>query len=76
MALRTVPGLAPERLVDFLEREGEFDDTILLVLSDNGIINTSLLSLGLISEPLTLAYTRGATILGFVLEDDEEPLRY
>lgn len=38
----------------------------LLVLSDNGIINASLLSLGVISEPLTLAYTRGATILGFV----------
>jgi len=38
----------------------------LLVLSDNGIINASLLSMGLIGEPLTLAYTRGATILGFV----------
>ena len=38
----------------------------LLVLSDNGIINSSLLSLGLIGEPLAMAYTRGATILGFV----------
>lgn len=38
----------------------------LLVLSDNGIINTSLLAVGLIDEPLALAYTRGATILGFV----------
>lgn len=38
----------------------------LLVLSDNGIINGSLLSIGIIDEPLTLAYTRGATILGFV----------
>ena len=38
----------------------------LLVLSDNGIINTSLLAIGLIDQPLTLAYTRGATILGFV----------
>ncbi len=38
----------------------------LLVLSDTGIINSSLLSIALISEPLTLAYTRGATILGFV----------
>lgn len=38
----------------------------LLVLSDNGIINASLLSIGVIDEPLTLAYTRGATILGFV----------
>jgi len=38
----------------------------LLVLSDSGIVNSSLLSLGLIDQPLTLAYTRGATILGFV----------
>jgi spermidine/putrescine transport system permease protein len=38
----------------------------LLVLSDNGIINASLLSVGIIDVPLTLAYTRGATILGFV----------
>ncbi len=38
----------------------------LLVLSDNGIINSTLISIGLISEPLHLAYTRGATILGFV----------
>ena len=36
------------------------------MLSDNGIINASLLSVGIIDEPLTLAYTRGATILGFV----------
>ena len=38
----------------------------LLVLSDNGIINSTLLSIGVIEVPLTLAYTRGATILGFV----------
>lgn len=38
----------------------------LLVLSDSGIVNAGLLSIGLIDEPLTLAYTRGATILGFV----------
>ena len=38
----------------------------LLVLSDNGIINASLIAIGLIDTPLTLAYTRGATILGFV----------
>jgi spermidine/putrescine transport system permease protein len=38
----------------------------LLVLSDNGIINSTLMSVGLISEPFQLAYTRGATILGFV----------
>lgn len=38
----------------------------LLVLSDNGIVNSALLAIGVIDEPLTLAYTRGATILGFV----------
>ncbi|MEM1361439.1 MAG: ABC transporter permease [Pseudomonadota bacterium] len=38
----------------------------LLVLADNGIINASLIGIGVVSEPLTLAYTRGATILGFV----------
>lgn len=38
----------------------------LLVLSDNGIINSTLVWLGVISEPLKLAYTRGATVLGFV----------
>jgi spermidine/putrescine transport system permease protein len=38
----------------------------LLVLSDNGIINATLMSVGLIDEPFILAYTRGATILGFV----------
>ncbi len=38
----------------------------LLVLSDNGIINATLLSIGVIDQPLALAYTRSATILGFV----------
>ena len=38
----------------------------LLVLSDNGVVNSALLATGVIGEPLTLAYTRGATILGFV----------
>jgi spermidine/putrescine transport system permease protein len=38
----------------------------LLVLSDNGIINATLLSIGLIDEPFRMAYSRGATILGFV----------
>ncbi len=38
----------------------------LLVLSDNGIINATLMSVGLIDEPFNLAYTRGATVLGFV----------
>ncbi len=38
----------------------------LLVLSDNGIINSTLIWLGVITEPLKLAYTRAATVLGFV----------
>ncbi len=38
----------------------------LLIVSDNGFLNRVLLGLGLISEPLTIAYTRSATILGFV----------
>jgi spermidine/putrescine transport system permease protein len=38
----------------------------LLVLSDNGIVNSLLLWTGLISAPLKIAYTRAATVLGFV----------
>ncbi len=38
----------------------------LLVLSQKGVINTTLLGLGLISEPLQLASTRMATVIGFV----------
>lgn len=38
----------------------------LIVLSENGIVNAGLLSLGFIEVPLDLAYTRGATVLGFV----------
>jgi len=38
----------------------------LLVIGDNGILNKLLLDLGLVSEPLRLAYTRSATVLGFV----------
>ncbi|MDE0045244.1 MAG: ABC transporter permease [bacterium] len=38
----------------------------LIVLSENGIVNAGLLSLGIIDLPLDLAYTRGATVLGFV----------
>lgn len=38
----------------------------LLVLGKNGVMNTSLLALGLISEPIKLAYTQWATIIGFV----------
>jgi len=38
----------------------------LLVLAPNGIVNQSLLAAGLLAEPLTLSFTQGATILGFV----------
>jgi spermidine/putrescine transport system permease protein len=38
----------------------------LLVLSRNGILNSALLDLGILSEPLDLANTRAATIIGFV----------
>lgn len=38
----------------------------LLVLAKTGVINNTLLSLGLVSEPLQLANTRFATVLGFV----------
>src|SRR5688572_23502296 len=38
----------------------------LLVLAERGVINNTLLSLGILSEPVQLANTRFATILGFV----------
>jgi spermidine/putrescine transport system permease protein len=38
----------------------------LLVLSRNGVLNRTMLDLGLISSPVTLANTRTATIIGFV----------
>jgi spermidine/putrescine transport system permease protein len=38
----------------------------LLVLSEKGVINNALVSLGVLSEPVQLANTRFATILGFV----------
>jgi spermidine/putrescine transport system permease protein len=38
----------------------------LLVLSRNGVVNRTLLDLGVISSPITLANTRTATIIGFV----------
>jgi spermidine/putrescine transport system permease protein len=38
----------------------------LLVLAEKGIINDTLLGLGLLSEPIQLANTRAATIIGFV----------
>ncbi len=38
----------------------------LLVLGQNGVINKALLALGAIAEPLEIASTRSATIIGFV----------
>jgi spermidine/putrescine transport system permease protein len=38
----------------------------LLVLAPDGIVNGALLRLGLVSEPLKLSFTSGATVLGFV----------
>jgi spermidine/putrescine transport system permease protein len=38
----------------------------LLVLAEKGVINTFLLDLGVIAEPLQLANTRTATVIGFV----------
>jgi spermidine/putrescine transport system permease protein len=38
----------------------------LLVLGKNGVVNKALLSVGLIAEPLEIAATRTATIIGFV----------
>jgi spermidine/putrescine transport system permease protein len=38
----------------------------LLVLAPNGVVNRTLLTLGLTSEPLALSFNQGATVLGFV----------
>ncbi len=38
----------------------------LLVLAQNGVVNDTLLRAGLVAEPLQLANTRAATIIGFV----------
>lgn len=38
----------------------------LLVLGQNGVVNQTLLALGVIAEPLDLASTRAATVIGFV----------
>jgi spermidine/putrescine transport system permease protein len=38
----------------------------LLVLGQKGVINTALLGIGVIAEPLEIASTRSATIIGFV----------
>ena len=38
----------------------------LLVLGQNGVVNKALLGIGLIAEPLEIASTRAATVIGFV----------
>ena len=38
----------------------------LLVLAENGVVNRSMIGLGIISEPVQLANTRLATVIGFV----------
>jgi spermidine/putrescine transport system permease protein len=38
----------------------------LLVLAEKGVVNSTLLDLGLIAEPLQIANTRAATVVGFV----------
>jgi len=38
----------------------------LLVLAKNGVVNQTLLGLGIIDQPLDLASTRAATVMGFV----------
>ena len=38
----------------------------IILLRTEGVINTILLNLGIIAEPLTLLYNSGATLLGFV----------
>jgi spermidine/putrescine transport system permease protein len=38
----------------------------ILILRDTGLVNTLLLRVGLIQEPLTLLYTNGAVLLGLV----------
>ena len=38
----------------------------LLVLAEKGIISDTLLGIGLLSEPIQIANTRGATVIGFV----------
>jgi spermidine/putrescine transport system permease protein len=38
----------------------------LLVLAPNGVVNRSLVGLGLTAQPLALSFSQGATVLGFV----------
>jgi spermidine/putrescine transport system permease protein len=38
----------------------------LLVLAEKGVVNSTLVNLGLLAEPLQIANTRAATVIGFV----------
>ena len=38
----------------------------MVILRSNGLVNTALMSLGLIEQPLSLLYTPGAVLLGLV----------
>ncbi len=38
----------------------------LLVLAEKGVVNSALVSLGLMAEPIQIANTRAATVIGFV----------
>ncbi len=38
----------------------------LLVLAEKGVVNSTLVNLGLLSEPIQIANTRSATVIGFV----------
>lgn len=38
----------------------------LLVLSPTGVINQTLLTIGIVDEPIRIAYSRAATVMGFV----------
>lgn len=38
----------------------------LLVLAKEGVVNRTLMALGLVAEPITIANTRAATVIGFV----------
>ncbi|MFM8747515.1 MAG: ABC transporter permease [Aestuariivirga sp.] len=38
----------------------------LLVLAEKGVVNSALMGLGLLAEPMQIANTRGATVIGFV----------
>ena len=38
----------------------------LLVLAEKGVVNSTLTGLGLLAEPMQIANTRGATVIGFV----------